>query len=137
MFDEGPSPQDEEGHLYVYSEPTSHTKDEWKIGKTTLDPPQRRMKQAAVKNGKMYNLKMSWKVAWCGYVERIVHAELEDMRVVPPKAKVDGSGTEDGGTEWFRGDWGEIKDRIRLILRMVKVREANLADMEQDRKSVV
>lgn len=126
-FDAGPTPLDTPGFLYVYFEPGG-AEDEWKIGKTTLDPPERRMLQSASNNRKIYKLRESWRVPWCGYTEKIVHLDLEDLRVVPGKEKRDGGGTEDGGTEWFRGDIKDIEARVRLAVRMVAVRQADEAD---------
>lgn len=113
--------------MYIYSEPGG-TANEWKIGKTTLDPPERRMLQSARNNKKTYELKTSWYVAWCGYVEKIVHLDIDDLRVVPGKEKQGGGEREDGGTEWFRADYGVIEARVRLVLRMVAAREADEAD---------
>eukprot|EP00752_Nemacystus_decipiens_P010454 g9313.t1 len=142
-FDAGPSPQDTPGFLYVYSEPgngngSSGVDDgsgvdrvrEWKIGKTILDPPERRMKQSAQNNRKVYKLHASWYVPWCGYVEKIVHLDLDDCQVVPAKEKKwAGGGREDGGTEWFRADIDVIEARVKLVIRMVAAREADEADL--------
>lgn len=127
-FDTGPTPLDTPGFLYIYSEPGGAV-NEWKIGKTTLDPPERRMLQSARNNKKAYELKTSWYVAWCGYVEKIVHLDIDDLRVVPGKEKQGGGEREDGGTEWFRGDFNVIEARVRLVLRMVAAREADEADV--------
>lgn len=127
-FDAGPTPLDTPGFLYIYSEPGG-TVNEWKIGKTTLDPPERRMRQSARNNKKDYELKTSWYVAWCGYVEKIVHLDIDDLRVVPGKEKQVGGEREDGGTEWFRADFDVIEARVRLVLRMVAAREADEADV--------
>lgn len=135
-FDAGPTPFDTPGFLYIYSEPDGAA-DEWKIGKTTLDPPERRMLQSASTNRKVYKLKASWYVPWCGYVEKIIHLDLDDLHIVPGKVKKTGQvkggaagagGTEDGGTEWFRGDIRVIEARIKLAVRMVALREADEAD---------
>ncbi|CBJ31363.1 expressed unknown protein [Ectocarpus siliculosus] len=134
-FDAGPSPQDTPGFLYIYCESGGggggggdKTK-EWKIGKTTLDPPERRMKQSAHNNRKAYTLRASWHVPWCGYVEKIVHLDLDDLKVVPGKEKSwDGGGREDGGTEWFRADIDVVEARVKLAIRMVAAREADEAD---------
>lgn len=139
-FDAGPSPQDTPGFLYIYYEPGSSSsssnggnKDaikEWKIGKTILDPPERRMHQSAQNNKKAYKLRASWYVPWCGYVEKIVHLDLDDFQVVPGKEKSwDGGGREDGGTEWFRTDIDVIEARVKLAIRMVAAREADEADL--------
>ncbi|CAM9703737.1 unnamed protein product [Ectocarpus sp. 8 AP-2014] len=138
-FDAGPSPQDTPGFLYIYCESGGgggggggggdKTK-EWKIGKTTLDPPERRMKQSAHNNRKAYTLRASWHVPWCGYVEKIVHLDLDDLKVVPGKEKSwDGGGREDGGTEWFRADIDVVEARVKLAIRMVAAREADEADL--------
>lgn len=136
-FDAGPSPQDTPGFLYVYYEPgggggggADHSITEWKIGKTILDPPERRMKQSAQNNRKEYKLRTSWYVPWCGFVEKIVHLDLDDFNVVPGKEKGwEGGGREDGGTEWFRTDIGVIEARVKLVIRMVAAREADEADL--------
>lgn len=138
-FDAGPSPQDSPGFLYIYSEPDSSSSSgdgssvdrikEWKIGKTTLEPPERRMNQSAQNNRKVYKLHASWYVPWCGYVEKIVHLDLDDFQVVPGKEKKwQGGGREDGGTEWFRTDIDVIEARVKLAIRMVAAREADEAD---------
>ena len=146
-FDAGPSPQDTPGFLYIYSEPGSSNNSsggggggggdgsgadrvkEWKIGKTILDPPERRMNQSAQNNRKVYKLHASWYVPWCGYVEKIVHLDLDDCQVVPGKEKKwAGGGREDGGTEWFRTDIDVIEARVKLVIRMVAAREADEAD---------
>lgn len=92
-FDAGPAPSDTRGHLYIYYEAdgafTSGTSRadsnargshsgvrEWKIGKTTRDRPERRMKQSAARNGKIYKLRASWEVPWCGFVEKVVHLDF-------------------------------------------------------------
>lgn len=140
-FEAGPSPQDTPGFLYIYYEPGSSssgssgggsgradqsTTTEWKIGKTILDPPERRMKQSSQNNRKEYKLLACWYVPWCGYVEKIVHLDLDDLRVVPGKEKGwDGGGREDGGTEWFRTDIGVVEARVKLAIRMVAAREAD------------
>ena len=126
-FDAGPTPCDTPGFIYVYFDPQGE-QNEWKVGKTTLDPPERRMRQSAVTNSKKYQLKASWYVPWCGYVEKIVHLDLDDMRIFPGKEKVVGIGVEDGGTEWFRGEYEVVEARIRLSLRMVTLRAADEAD---------
>ncbi|CAM9367900.1 unnamed protein product, partial [Sphacelaria rigidula] len=140
-FDAGPAPLDMRGHLYIYYEAdgaftgsASRTGSngggghsgvrEWKIGKTTRDRPERRMQQSAGRNGKIYKLRASWEVPWCGYVEKVVHLDLGDLRVVPGKEKVNGK-REDGGTEWFRADYELIEARVLLALRMVRVRAAD------------
>lgn len=125
-LDAGPSPLDCPGFLYIYSEPGLEN-GEWKIGKTTLDPPERRMLQSAGKNLKTYKLRVSWHVPWCGYVENMVHLELRDLRVYPAKVRSDGVGLEDGGSEWFCGDIAVMEARVRLVLRAVRVREAEAA----------
>lgn len=137
-FDVGPSAQDTPGFLYIYSEPGSESSGdgssgdrvkEWKIGKTILDPPERRMNQSAQNNRKVYKLHASWYVPWCGYVEKIVHLDLDDFQVVPGKEKKwEGGGREDGGTEWFRTDIDIIEARVKLAIRMVAAREADEAD---------
>lgn len=138
-FDAGPSPQDTPGFLYVYYEPGSDgggvkssgvkSIKEWKIGKTILDPPERRMNQSAQNNRKVYKLHASWYVPWCGYVEKIVHLDLDDLQIVPGKEKKWGDGgREDGGTEWFRTDIDVIEARVKLVIRMVAAREADEAD---------
>ncbi len=102
---------------------------EWKIGKTILDPPERRMNQSAQNNRKVYKLHASWYVPWCGYVEKIVHLDLDDLQIVPGKEKKWGAGgREDGGTEWFRTDIDVIEARVKLVIRMVAAREADEAD---------
>ncbi|CAM9716829.1 unnamed protein product [Ectocarpus fasciculatus] len=136
-FDAGPSPQDTPGFLYIYCESGGggggggdDKIKEWKIGKTTLDPPERRMKQSAHNNRKAYTLRASWYVPWCGYVEKIVHLDLDDLKVVPGKEKSwDGGGREDGGTEWFRADIDVVEARVKLAIRMVAAREADEADL--------
>lgn len=141
-FDAGPSPQDTPGFLYIYYEPgggsggggnataAGHsTNTEWKIGKTILDPPERRMKQSAQNNRKEYKLRASWYVPWCGYVEKIVHLDLDDFNVIPGKEKAwGGGGREDGGTEWFRTDIDVVEARVKLVIRMVAAREADEAE---------
>lgn len=87
------------------------------------------MLQSARNNKKAYELKASWHVAWCGYVEKIVHLDIDDLRIVPGKEKQGGGEREDGGTEWFRADFDVIEARVRLVLRMVAAREADEADV--------
>lgn len=106
------------GSLYVYFEPGGG-QNEWKIGKTIQDPPEIRMFQSASNNGKVYEMKVFWRVPWCGYVEKVVHRDLAGLRNKTAKKK-EGGGIEDGGTEWFRGDINVIKTRIKLVIRMVK-----------------
>ncbi|CAM9308012.1 unnamed protein product [Pylaiella littoralis] len=135
-FDSGPSSQDTPGFLYIYHESdggggggVNQSITDWKIGKTILDPPERRMKQSAQNNRKEYKLRASWYVPWCGYVEKIVHLDLDDFNVVPGKEKDwEGGGREDGGTEWFRTDIGIIEARVKLVMRMVAAREADEAE---------
>ncbi|CAM9650349.1 unnamed protein product [Hapterophycus canaliculatus] len=133
-FEAGPSPQDTPGFLYIYYEAGGGSADavkEWKIGKTILDPPERRMHQSAQNNKKAYKLRASWYVPWCGYVEKIVHLDLDDFQVVPGKEKSwEGGGREDGGTEWFRTDIEVIEARVKLVIRMVAAREADEADLK-------
>lgn len=126
-FDAGPTEADEPGFIYIYSE-AGGAEDEWKIGKTTLDPPERRMHNSARKNGKVYKLRVSWPTRWCGYAEKIAHFDLDDLQIVPGKEMADGGGREDGGTEWFRGDIRAIENRVMLVLRMVAARDADEAD---------
>lgn len=137
-FDAGPSPQDTPGFLYIYCESGSGSGSggadavkEWKIGKTILDPPERRMHQSAQNNKKAYKLRASWYVPWCGYVEKIVHLDLDDFQVVPGKEKSwEGGGREDGGTEWFRTHIDILEARVKLVIRMVAAREADEADLK-------
>lgn len=131
---------DTPGFLYIYYQPDDSTAinsnlgssqsgvREWKIGKTTLDPPERRMQQSAGRNGKTYKLRASWRVPWCGFVEKVVHLDLEHLRVFPAKDRSNGEGTEDGGTEWFRADITLIEARVLLALRMVRSRAADEAN---------
>lgn len=86
------------------------------------------MLQSASNNGKAYKLRASWRVPWCGYVEKVVHLDLDDLRIVPGKEKKGGGGREDGGTEWFCGDVAVMEARIKLVIRMVAAREADAAD---------
>lgn len=136
VFDAGPTENDAPGFLYAYYEPGADGAKEWKIGKTTCDRAEDRMRQSATRNGKEYQLKGSWWVPWCGYTEKIVHADLEHLRLVPPKEKADGTGVEDGGTEWFRGDYRVIENRIRLAVRTVRARGADEGDAAALRASV-
>lgn len=87
------------------------------------------MNQSAQNNRKVYKLRASWYVPWCGYVEKIVHLDLDDFQIVPGKEKTwGGGGREDGGTEWFRTDIDVIEARVKLVIRMVAAREADEAD---------
>lgn len=141
-FEAGPLPSDTPGFLYIYYEPGNGSNssgrssadaiEEWKIGKTTMDPPERRMRQSAQKNNKVYKLRASWYVPWCGYVEKIVHRDLKDFRMVPGKmnSREQGGGIENGGTEWFRANIDVIEARVNLVIRMVAAREAGEAELK-------
>lgn len=118
-FDDGPTKKDGPGAVYVYFEPGG-TKNEWKVGKTTEDPPERRMHTTAKKNGATYHLKKSWSVKFHGLAERIVHAELNDYSI--PRKQVAGGGEwADGGKEWFKADYDVVERAILLARRTIAV----------------
>lgn len=128
----GPTSCDDPGYVYVLNEnpgfgggradhSTSST--EWKIGQT--DNLERRMKQIARKNGKVYELRAFWEVPWSLYVQKIVHADLDNFKL-PDKLGPTGV-KEDGGTEWFGAEIGFIKARVELAV-VVAARYADEAE---------
>lgn len=116
-FDHGPTKNDKPGCLYVYSQ-YKGVKNEWKVGMTTQNPPERRVKDAERNNNTVYELKRSWPVCLPKFAEKIVHRELHSYSV-RRKLKEGGREWADGGKEWFQVDYGIVEARIQLVVRMI------------------
>lgn len=117
-FLEGPTDDDGEGYIYMYTYSNSKKNEaakqssSFKIG-MTKNLPERRIQILGNENNEKYVKIHSEKVCWRRLAENLIHKELTAKGYHSPRKDVK------GGTEWFRGDKDEILKIIRLVIRFL------------------
>lgn len=95
----------------------------WKIGYTTQEDPEKRVKQLQRQNGQQYEIEKSWKVINCRNMERMIHILLPSLGVAKPPKKTNGSGKPiNGKTEWFHAPEKDIIDRVDSLMEEAEQR---------------
>ncbi|KAJ3138139.1 hypothetical protein HDU90_001622, partial [Geranomyces variabilis] len=105
----GPSARDGPGYTYVLQGTDFNC---FKIGMSKSFPESRRIPDQERNNGEKYTVKETFPVSWRYTVDTIIKRQLAAC-ALPDRGN-------DGGSEWFRGSWEQIREVIELARKAVQ-----------------